>query len=128
MKKQANFIKNLFNSKYLFYVLILILIVVFVSLIKVAKQRLVLNKQSNYYNEKIQEIESENKNLASQIEIAKSEYFKEKAARNQFGLQKPGEKVIIFNQEKENDQTKNKKNYLQEKFSNIKAWWQHFFK
>src|SRR6056297_2634642 len=127
MTKEKGPVKNFFSSKYTFYDLLILFIIVFVSLIKVSKRKLILKEQANYYNEKIEELENENINLDLQIKRAKTKYFQEKAARMKFGLQKPGENVIIFTQGEKNIKTE-EESYLKRKFSNIKDWWQYFFK
>ncbi len=125
--KSKDPVKNFFNSKFLFYFLIILFIVIFVSLIKAANQRSLLKKQSDYYDEKIKEINDQNLDLETQIKIAKTKYFKEKAARTQFGLQKPGERVIILTEKSLEDKKENE-SYLKKKFSNLRSWWDHFFK
>ena|SRR6056297_507412 len=126
MAKEQSPVKKVFDSKYTFYILVVLFIIVFISLIRVSKNRLVLKKQSNYYDQKIEEIKQENQDLATQIQKAKTKYFQEKAARMKFGLQKPGENVIIFTKGEKNTKQE-QESYLKRKFSNLKAWWNHFF-
>lgn len=82
----------------------------------------------------VQSIERENQKLSDLIAFFQTETFKEKEAREKLGVVKPGEKVLVFPENKETE-----KNILEEKpqdkteedegkITNYQKWWNFFFK
>ncbi len=117
-KQNRNIVKNKFFVK-IFGVLILI---IFLSLayadFKIYKTKQKLITQLNDYKKQIEEIEKRNKNLEEGIAKSDDKDFIEKVAREEFGMQQPGEKVVAFIMPEQNNQEsgepfkKNPFNYL----------------
>lgn len=56
-----------------------------------------LNKRKAYLENQIKEVEKENKNLRSDIKLLKEDpFYKEKHAREEFGLAKPDEYIFRY--------------------------------
>jgi len=81
----------------------------------------------------IQAIEQENQKLSDFIAFFQTDTFKEKEAREKLGVVKPGEKVLVFPDNKEGEsnilEEKTSKDETQEieKMPNYKKWWNFFF-
>lgn len=95
-KQNRGIAKNNFFIK-IFGVLILI---VFLWLayanFKIYKTKQKLVSQLNDYKSQIEEIEERNKNLEEGIANSENKEYIEKVAREEFGMQQPGEKVVSF--------------------------------
>lgn len=129
LQKQVFILKRVICSKYLFYLLILLLVFALVSLGREVNRRLFLKKQLSKTAIQVESIEAENQELLQEIEKMQTDYFKEKAARLKLGLQKPGEQVIVVVQEDDNlRESESGIKYFSKKISNFKIWWNHFFK
>ena len=56
-----------------------------------------LHKKKTYLETQIREFEQDNKQLRSQVQLIKEDpYYKEKHAREDYGLVKPGELIIQY--------------------------------
>lgn len=127
-KQNVPILKRIFYSRYLSYLLILILIFSLISLGREVSNRLSLKKQLSRTENQVKEIETENQKFLEEIESMQTEYFKEKAARLKLGLQKPGEHMIVIVQNDNNFfENESKIKYFDKKISNFKTWWSHFF-
>jgi cell division protein FtsL len=119
-KQNRNISKNNFFIK-IFGVLILI---VFLSLVyadfKIYKNKQKLISQLNDYKRQIQEIEERNRNLEEGIAKSDDKDFIEKVAREEFGMQQPGENVVAFVTPEQNEQEV--KNNSKKSFFNIGDW------
>jgi len=82
----------------------------------------------------VQSIEKDNQKLSDLIAFFQTETFKEKEAREKLGVVKPGEKVLVFpeNKEGEGNILENKSpsdnGEETEKIPNYQKWWDLFFK
>jgi len=127
-KPKISILKKIISSKYLFFLLIFFLLLVLIYLVKEINYRVLLTKELDYLKEQVEETEAENQTLIDNLEEAKTEYFKEKAARLNLGLQKPGERTIVI-VPLETDSSYNKAQPLPPSSSfNFKTWWNYFFK
>ena len=127
-KQKVSILRKIISSKYLFFLLIFFLLLVLIYLAKEINYRVLLTKELDYLKEQIEETELENQTLVDNLEKAKTEYFKEKAARLNLGLQKPGERtIVIVPLEVDSSYDKPQPLSLRPSF-NFKMWWDYFFK
>ncbi|OQX71323.1 hypothetical protein B6D52_01990 [Candidatus Parcubacteria bacterium 4484_255] len=128
-KQKISILKKIISSKYLFLFLIFFLLLALIYLAKEINYRMFLAKELDYLKKQVEDTESENQILLDGLEKAKSEYFKEKAARLNLGLQKPGERtVVIVPLEAESSCDDSPSLSPRNSFNNIKAWRDYFFK
>ncbi|MCF7906902.1 septum formation initiator family protein [Patescibacteria group bacterium] len=127
-EKEVSSFKRIISAKGSFYFLILLLLLALFYLVKEIRYRQLLVEELNYVKEQVQEEETEKQNLIEDLEKIKSDYFKEKAARLNLGLQMPGEKAVVVippedYQAEEKDITSSSEGSW-----NLKSWWDYFFK
>jgi len=128
-KQKISILKKIISSKYLFFLLIFFLLLVLIYLAKEINYRILLTKELDYLKEQVEETESENQTLIDNLEKAKTEYFKEKAARLNLSLQKPGERTIVIVPLEVDSSSPDKVQSSSPKSSfNFKTWWDYFFK
>jgi cell division protein FtsB len=119
------------------YFLIKILSVVFVCVavflivenVKLSQKKKELRAQIQDYSDQISKIEESNKKLSNAIANADNTEYIEKVAREENGMQKPGEKVVSFIMPKEN--TAEKKPESNSFVASLENFWQKivdFFK
>lgn len=120
-------IKRIISSKALTYLLILFLFFGLVSLGREINRRLVLKKEFSNLENQINLLEIENQQILKEIEQMQTDYFKERQARLKLGLQKPGEQVVVI-QDNESAEVESKIKYLGKEISNFRFWWSYFFK
>lgn len=95
-KRKEKFSKNNVSKKIGAVLLLIIsLLLIFVD-IKIYKNKQKLVLQLNDYKKQIEEIEKRNKNLEEGIVKSDDKDFIEKVAREEFGMQQAGEKVVAF--------------------------------
>jgi len=123
---KESFLKRIISSKPLSYLLILLLFFALVSLTREINRHFYSRKELNYLKTQAISLEEENKMLLEDLEKMKTDYYREKAARVQMGLKKPGEKIVII-VSNETDSSKKDLKYFDQKLSNFKTWWNHFF-
>lgn len=128
-KEKDSILKKIISSKYLFFLLIFFLLLVLIYLAKEMNYRVLLTKELDYLKEQVEETELENQTLIDNLEKSKTEYFKEKAARLNLSLQKPGERTIVIVPLETDSSFSNKTQPSSPKSSfNLKTWWDYFFK
>ncbi len=128
-KQKVSTLKNIISSKYLFFLLIFFLLLVLIYLVKEMNYRVLLTRELDYLKEQVEETESENQILIDSLEKSKTEYFKEKAARLNLSLQKPGERTIVIVPLVVDSSSPNKAQPSSPEYSfNFKTWWDYFFK
>ncbi|TSC94417.1 MAG: septum formation initiator family protein [Parcubacteria group bacterium Licking1014_1] len=119
-KRKRVFFKNSFFIKIAGVLLLVISLLLIYADIKIYKNKQKLDSQLNNYKEQIKEIEKRNEDLEEGITKADDKDYIEKIAREEFGMQQPGEKVVTFvmpEQKKDEGGSKLKKNIF-----NISAW------
>jgi len=121
--KNKNFFSN-FWLKFGGVLILLIAVFLVITDIKIYKKKQQFNTQVENLENKIQDLESKNNNLQQGISNAENEEYIEKIAREELDLQKPGEKVVSFiidqdQQTKNNDDQKNIFQILLSSISNI---------
>ncbi|MDP4038629.1 MAG: septum formation initiator family protein [bacterium] len=96
--------KNFFDyNKITFWVGIILVIYIFVSLADVGSKNFKLKQKADKLEEEISRLQSEIEDLSYRISYYKTDNFKEKTAREKLNLQQPGEAVIIVPAQKENE-------------------------
>jgi len=126
MKETA--LKKILSSKPLSYLLALLLFFALVSVGREISRQINIKKELNSLKEQTTALELENQKLVNDLEKIQTEYFREKAARLQLGLRKPGERmIVIIPSESSGESGTNEEKYFQRKISNLKIWWQKFF-
>jgi len=85
-----------------------------------------LRNEYTYLAEQTSVLQSENEQLLEEIEKIQTDYFLEKAARTKLGLGKIGEEMIVLVSE-DLEEKEVETNYFEQKISNFKTWWNHFF-
>ena len=130
MIKKRSGLKKIIASKSLFYLLILVLIFSLITAIQEINQQIKLKKELLKLENQNSLLEKENKEASDKIEKMQTDYFQEKIAREELGLQKPGERVVVItSQNTQSDQTtKSISKSFNEKISNLKNWFYYFFK
>ncbi len=86
-----------------------------VNNIKIKREKAKFTAQINILRDKISQAEKEKVELENKISQSKSEENLEEMARNQLGLKKPGEGVIIVKKPEEKNNENKEKN---------KNWWE----
>jgi len=136
MSRKGNFGKQIFSSKILLIVSLIILIFFSTNLVKEIINRRDLKKDVRSLEEEINRLESRNNELSQLIGYFESLDFVEKEARTKLNLRKPGEKIIIVGDEESEVNTvqpieQDISNYITNEIvslSNPERWWNYFFK
>jgi len=119
-RKKTSFFRSLFYSSFFTIILFIFLILISVSFIKTLSRSNEIKKRVDTLEIEIKKLESDKVNFLGTIEYLKTDFYKEKEAREKFGLQKPGEKaVVILPSEEAKPPTEEQ---------NITKWWQFLFK
>ncbi len=114
---------------------IIILVGILFALIRIAKRKYEINKEISDLENQIFMLSEENRQLDRLLQYYNTEYYREKMAREELGLQKEGEEVLAipgdidrvehFGVEKKDSDLENKTENLFTK-SNIYKWWKYF--
>jgi cell division protein FtsB len=117
-------------SSSLIVFLLIILLLVLVNFVRGTMKYLSTKKEIQKRNLEIETLEKKLAELKEREDLLKTEFYKEKVARENFGFMKAGERVIIISPSKE---ISGEVESLKEKKSswlgpNFKNWWQYFFK
>ena len=127
-KRKEKFSKNNFSKKIGAVLLLIIsLSLIFVD-IKIYKNKQKLVSQLQDYKKQIEEIEKRNKSLEEGIVKSDDKDFIEKVAREEFGMQQPGEKVVAFvppEQKQQEIDNKSKKSIFN--MSGWSGWFSNFW-
>lgn len=128
--------KRLLSSKILLIVSLFILIFFSTNLIKEIINRRDLKGEVSSLQEEINRLESRNQDLSQLIGYFESLDFVEKEARTKLNLRKPGEQIIIVNEDNELEITNDNPvetitNFTADQIAistNQERWWNYFFK
>lgn len=85
-----------------------------------------LSKQIDSLGKQITKLESDNEQLAYEVQYFQTDSFKEKEARAKFGLMAPGEGVIVLAPKKTANAPATA-TAVKPKASNPRQWWQFLF-
>lgn len=121
-KKKDSFGSSVMRSK----IFLLVLLVVFAfsawSLINEYGRRQKIEAEITKQKEAIQKLEDKNKDLSGLIDYLRSPDYVEKEARDKLTLSKPGESLIIIEEDDQNVTSENNQ------LSYSAKWWNYFFK
>ena len=87
-----------------------------------------INNEIQILQRQIYDLEDHNIQLTELIKYFDSESFAEKKARTELGLIKKGESVVIVPPTGEEIKNEDVDSHEQDNASNIKKWWNYFFK
>lgn len=118
--KNKSFFKVLFYSSFFTIILIVILALLSFSFIRTFIREREIRKRIVALEQSIEKLEGEKTNFLEAIEYLKTDFFKEKEAREKFGLKKEGEKTIVILSPEETEEEKEEKN--------PQKWWEYLFK
>lgn len=127
IKKKKSFLQILFYSSSFSLVLLIILILVFISFFKTFRQEKMVRNQILTLEKEIKKIEGEKTKLFETLEYLKSDFYKEKEAREKFGMQKKGEKTIVI-LPPDKIQKKEEVKIEEEDLPVFKKWWRYLFR
>ena len=123
----SNFFYRLFSSqRFLAIIGLILLFVIFLPLAKTYSQRRLVEREILGIQEEIAQFEKDNQELKDMLNYLKSDQSLEAQARINLNLKKPGETVIVIENQADN---KNPDNVPEEeiKKSNFKKWFDYFF-
>lgn len=122
-RRKKSFLKIVFYSSFFSIILIIILALISTSFLKTFFHKREIKKEVVALEEEIKKLEGEKSNLLEVLEYLKSDFYKEKEAREKFGMQKPGEKAIVILPSQEVSQEVEEK-----EIPNYKKWWYYIFR
>jgi len=125
MKKDFT-LKDFLNSKIFFVILVLFLSFSFIFLLKELKKTKKKEEELTFKKEEITKLKEENKTLEEKTSEKGLDFLKEREARLELGLKKPGENVVIIVKQSETESSE--VNTKGENLSNPVLWWTYFFK
>lgn len=120
--KRKSFFQIFLYSSLSSLILILILSLIVIGLLKTLSREREINKEIIALEKEIKKLEGEKSNLLEVLEYLKSDFYKEKEAREKFGMQKPGEKAIVILPAEEIQEEREKE------ISIPRKWWHFLFK
>lgn len=127
--RQKFSLKRILPSRIFLVLGVIILILFSISLSKEIIRRYDVNREINQLKTEVEELEKRNAELAELIQYLNTESFQEKEARTKLGMAKPGEKVVVIPEVKE-EQTEGTPSLSPpnlEELSNPQRWWNYFF-
>jgi cell division protein FtsL len=112
----------------LFVIFLLVIIFITASgLVKIFYKAQKIKAETAQLQAKIEEINLDNQNLASQKKYYSSPYFIEKEARLQLNLKKPGEQVVFIDYNPEILEKEARLKNMNPLVINFLDWWAYFF-
>lgn len=127
LSKPNNFFYRLFSSqRFLAIVGLVFLLIITLPLAKTYTQRRLVEKEIEDVKKEISEFESANKELKEMITYLESDQSLEEQARLNLNLKRPGERVIVIDNSKNETSTDDiNKTTISE--NNFEKWWRYFF-
>jgi cell division protein FtsB len=113
-------------SKYSIFALSVVFLLVLIALGRESYFNYQTNREIKTLQEKIEELQKNNAELAEMEKYFQSEEFLEKEARLKLNLIRDGEKLIIV-KEDENKPAEEDEAKRIENISNFQRWWKYFF-
>ncbi len=83
-----------------------------------------VNKEVENLRNQIKELKEANQEYTQKLIYYQSPSYREKIARERFGLQKPGEEVVVIVPE---EKPKSEEVKEEDKKTNPEKWWDYFF-
>ncbi len=107
--KKVHASRNIFLSVLLGILLLVIVGFLINTNLKINRRRTELVFQTKTLKSEIKTLEEKKQEMKEKISQAASKEYLEEVARNQFGLQLPGEKTFVITEEEENEEKDEKK-------------------
>lgn len=144
-KKQSSFIRRLLGLRVVLVVNVVVLILLSLSFGREFVRNYSIQKDVAELRQTAQQLEARNLEIAEMHTQMQTESFIEKEARLKLGLKKPGERVIVVQEDGEGDVSNNEEKTAnaagrenatfddsldgedQKTVSNAKKWWYYFF-
>ncbi len=125
-KNRKSWWRSLLSSGWLFAGVLVLLLFFSVSLVREVMRKMEIKQEIKRLEDKINSLESDNRELESLIQYLQTEEFIEQEARAKLSLKKPGEKVVAVpdNLEVEPD---TQSSSTDGEMPNWRLWWQYFF-
>jgi cell division protein FtsL len=117
-----------FSSRLITIIVFIIIVYASFGLAKITYQNYKVNQKIADLEKNIEKIDEDNFELQSKITYYKTNAYKERQAREELNMQKPGEIVVVIptGTQPEKEKIKQKENKKTER-SNYQAWWDYFF-
>lgn len=119
------------NSPLWLIVGFVIFIFAFSAFLRITWQKMEIQGQIDKLKKEAERLETDNKDLTGYLDYFASESFKEREMRLKLNLQKPDERVIIISREEDKTKNETPSAPVDDKsrmLSNIREWWNYFFK
>lgn len=117
-RKNKSFLKIFFYSSFFTIILFIFLILVSLNFVRTFRREREIRRRVFILEEEISSLEGQRINFLETIEYLKTDFFREKEAREKFGLKKFGEEVIVILPTEEEEKEE----------KNIKKWWDFLFR
>lgn len=112
--KKGSSLQTIFFSTLIGMIFLVTIGFLIFSNFKISQKRAELISQIEILTEKIQALKERNQELEAEISQTSEKSYLEKVARNQLGLQQPGEEVVaIIKEKKEEKEIKEEKSFWQ---------------
>ena|SRR4030042_3083479 len=120
---------NFFQSKYFIFVLAGFFILLIIAAGREGYRNYQISQEIDNLEEKIEDLNRSNDELAEMEKYLQSDEFWEKEARLKLNLIKEGEKLVIIKKSEESQilQGQEKETKENGKISNPQKWWNYFF-
>jgi cell division protein FtsB len=127
LHKPSNFFYRLVSSqRFLAIIGLVFLLIIIIPLAKTFSQRRLIEKEIEDVKQEISDYESKNQELQEIITYLESDQSLEEQARLNLNLKKPGETVIVVEEDKNLKKEFNLSENSQAT-SHFSKWWQYFF-
>ena len=113
-KKKSEKYKSVFFSSLIVLLLLGTISFLVVNNIRIRREKAKFTAQINTLRDKINQAEKKKEELENEISQARSKENLEEIARNQLGLKKPGEKVVVVKKPEKNNENEEEN----------KSWWE----
>ena len=123
---------NFLSSRWVTIIAFIIIVYAAFGLVKITWQNYQVNQKISSLQDEIKKSDEENFELKNKIDYYKTDAYKERQAREELNLQKPGEIVIVIPNNSQNEVNTKKKeetktNEKSDYRSNIQKWREYFF-
>lgn len=119
--------ENFFQSKIFIFGLLIVFVLLFIAAGREAYRNYKIGQDIKNLEEKIEELNKSNLELAEMEKYLQSDEFLEKEARLKLNVVKEGEKLVIIKQPEGEIMNEEKQQIEEKEISNIQKWWRYFF-
>ena len=119
--------EKFFYSKTFILGLLIVFVLLFVAAGREAYRSYRINQEIKDLQEKIEELNKGNLELAEMEKYLQSDEFLEKEARLKLNVVREGEKLVIIKQPEGETVSEEKQQTEEKEISNIQKWWRYFF-